>query len=130
MEKTMNELDNRIQAALEAATDLPGPIPEPTFAEEILETFRGKHSWLMITSWIKMGAVGLLAWFCVYQFFHQDTMMAMIAYSSLAIICTVSATCILLFLWVQMNHNTTVREIKRLELQIVLLLKRLQEKPE
>ena len=124
----MNELDNRIQAALEAATDLPGPIPEPTFAEEILETFHGKHRWLMITSWIKMGVVGLLAWLCVYQFFQQDTMMALIAYSSATIICLVSAGCILLFLWVQMNHNTTVREIKRLELQIAMLLKQLQEK--
>ena len=126
----MNELDNRIQAALEAATDLSGPIPEPTFAEEILETFHGKHSWLMIWSWIEMGGAGLLLCFCVYQFFHQETMMAMIAYASAAIICAVSAGCILLFLWIQMNHNITVREVKRLELQIAMLLKHLQEKPE
>lgn len=77
-----------------------------------------------------MAAVGVLALFCVVQFFQQETMMAMIAYASAAIICVVSAGSILLFLWVQMNHNTTVREIKRLELQVAILLKQLNEKSE
>jgi hypothetical protein len=57
----------------------------------------------------------------------QETMMAMIAYASLAIICTVAYAAIFLFIWVQMNHNTTVGEIKRIELQIALLSKQLSQ---
>ena len=124
----MNELDSRIQAALEAATDLSGPIPEPTFTDEILETFQGRHRWLMILSLVKTGLVGLLLCFCVYQFFQQETMMAMIAYASMMVICIVGYTCLMLLLWIQMNHNTIAREIKWLELQLLMLVKHFKEK--
>ena len=124
----MNELDDRIQAALNAATDLSEPLPDPTFAEEILESFQGRYRLLMITSWIKMIAVAFLTAFFVFQFFQQETMMAMIAFASAAIMSVVSAACLVLFLWVQMNHNTTVREVKRLETQIALLIRQLKDK--
>jgi len=124
----MNELDSRIQGALEAATDLSGPIPEPTLTDEILETFQGRHRWLMILSLIKTGLLGLLLCFCVYQFFQKETIMAMIAYASMTVICIVGYTCLILFLWIQMNHNTIVREIKRMELQLLMLIKHFKEK--
>ena len=123
----MNELDKRIQAALEAATELPASVPEPTITEEILETFRGRHSWIMISGGVKMALASILMVICAYQFFQQDTMMAMLAYATLVTVCAITSGCVILFLWVQMNHNTTVREIKRLELQIALLLRQLSK---
>ena len=121
----MNELDERIQAALQAATELPDSPPEPNITDEILDTFRGRHSWLMVWGGIKMSFASVLMVVCAYLFFQQDTMMAMLAYATLVTVCAVICCCIMLFLWVQLNHNTTVREIKRLELQIALLLRQL-----
>lgn len=123
----MNDLDAKIREVLAAASEPLDHIPEPSLTEEILATFSGRHRGLMITSGIKMAFVGFFALFCTFQFFQQETTMGLIAYASGAIICVVSAACLMLFLWVQMNHNTTVREIKRLELQIVLLMKELSE---
>ena len=124
----MNELDTRIQAALQAATELPERIPEPSLADEVLETFQGRHRWLMILSFIKTGFVAALMVFCIFQFFQQESTMAMIAYASATMICAVSYGCLILFLWIQMNHNTTVREVKRLELQLALLTRELKDK--
>ncbi len=124
----MNKLDTRIQAALQAATELPETIPEPTLAEEVLETFQGRRRWLMILSFIKLGFVAALLIFCVFQFFQQETTMAMIAYAMGATILAISYGCVFLFLWIQMNHNTTVREVKRLELQLALLTRELKDK--
>jgi CO dehydrogenase/acetyl-CoA synthase gamma subunit (corrinoid Fe-S protein) len=124
---TSQTLDKKIQAALASATDLPDDITQPNLAEEILKTFQGRHSWLMKWGLVKMAFAIIALCFAVYQFFMQETMMAMIAYASLAIICTVAYAAIFLFIWVQMNHNTTVGEIKRIELQIALLSKQLSQ---
>lgn len=121
----MNDLDTRIQKALQAASEFPDEIPEPTLAEEILDTISGRHQWLMILSLVKAALSTALFFFCCYQFFQQETVMGMIAYASVAVALIVVYCCILLFLWVQMNHNTTIREIKRLELRLLLLADKL-----
>lgn len=123
----MNDLDQRIQEALYAASELPEFIEETTLTQDILDTFQGKHRGLMILSWIKMAVIGALSYFCIYQFFQQESMMAMIAYATATIIFMAGAAVIMLFLWIKMNHNTTTREIKRLELQVALLVRELRQ---
>jgi Family of unknown function (DUF6768) len=124
----MNNLDQQIQEALHVASDLPESVEETTLTQDILDTFHGKHRGLMIISWIKMAVIAFLMCFSIYQFFQQDSIMAMIAYATATLIFTVSAVAIMLFLWIKMNHNTTTREIKRLELQVALLLHELRHR--
>ena len=124
----MNQLDKRIQEALQAASELPESIDETTLLQDILDTFQGKHRGLMIITGIKMAVVAVLMLFCIFQFFQQETMMAMMAYATATVVFVVSYACIFLFLWNQMNHNTTAREIKRLELQVALLIRELKNK--
>ena len=123
----MNTLDSKIQAALAAASDLPDDITQPNLASDIIDTLRGRHSWLMKWGVVKMIIAVILMCFCAYQFFMQDTMMGMIAYASATIICVIGYVAVFLFIWVQMNHNTTVSEIKRVELQLALLTKAIKD---
>jgi hypothetical protein len=126
----MSKVDNQIQAALRAATELQDPIPEPTFTEEFLgSSFKGRHNWLIMIGWAKSFAILALMGFCIYQFFQQESVMAMLAYACLAIFCFVSHAAIMLFVWMQIHHNTAITEVKKLELQIMLLLKQLQKEP-
>ena len=125
----MNQLDKRIQEALQAASELPESIDETTVLQDILDTFQGKHRGLMIITGIKMAVAAVIMLFCIVQFFQQETMMAMMAYATATVVFTVSYGCVFLFLWNQMNHNTTAREIKRLELQVALLIRELKNKP-
>ena len=123
----MNSLDKQIQEALRVASELPEIADEPTLTQDILDTFHGRHRVLMILTWIKMVVVAVLMYVCIYQFFQQESMMAMIAYATATIIFVVSAACIMLFLWIRMNHNMTTREIKRLEVQVALLIGELKD---
>lgn len=122
----MNQLDQRIREALQAASEIPESADETTLAQDILDTFHGKHRGLMIISWIKMIVVAVLVYFCIFQFFQQESIMAMMAYATATVVFTVSAGCILLFLWIRVNHNTTARDIKQLELQIALLIREIK----
>ena len=53
--------------------------------------------------------------------------MGMIGYATETVLCKVAYATIWLFIWMQMNHNTTVREVKRLELQLMLRAKQLRD---
>ncbi len=123
----MNDLDAKIRQALQAATELPEPTPEPSLTEEFMDAFKGRHSFLNISGAVKMVVAGLIFYFCIYQFFQQESTMGMLAYATTALICMAVACTTMLWLWVQMNHNTTVREIKKLELQMALLTAELQQ---
>ena len=124
----MDKLDSQILAALESATDLPEHLQEPDLTDEILDTFNGRHSFLMKWAAFKAVAAVVLILFCMYQFFHQDTMMALIAYAAMTVLCAVAYAAVFLVVWIQMSHNRTVREVKRVELQLALLARQLREK--
>lgn len=113
---------------MNAATELPDNIPEPTLTEELLETITGRHEFLMKWIVIKaVAAVGLML-FCIWQFFQQDSPMAMLAYATAILLCAIGYAAVVTFFWIRLNHNTTIREIKRLELQMALMARQAQQR--
>jgi len=124
----MNELDQRIKQALERATDLPESIESPDMADELIEVFQGSRSWIMKWAVFKGASAACLLFFCIYQFFQQTSTMAMLAYASAAMLCAIGYAAVVLFVWIQMQHNNTVREVKKLELQIALLNQQLGDR--
>ncbi|MFT7218486.1 MAG: uncharacterized membrane protein YciS (DUF1049 family) [Candidatus Azotimanducaceae bacterium] len=127
MATTRDTLDSKIQAVLTSATDLPDDLLEPGLTKDLIDTFNGRHSWVMKWGLVKMALAAVAMVFFAYQFFQQAETMAMIAYATGAILCAVAYAAVFNFIWVQMNHNTNLREIKRLELQIALLTRSLTE---
>ncbi len=123
----MNNLDQRIQALLKQASDLPEHIDEPSVADEIISTFKGRRSWLLKWAAVKMIAAVVFMLFFAYQFFQQDSVMAMIAFATGTLLCAFAYASVFLFVWIQMNHNNTVSEIKRLELQLAILSRKLDQ---
>lgn len=124
----MNELDQRIKQALERATDLPEGFESPGVANELVEVFHGQRAWLMKWAVIKMVSAGVIMLFCIYQFFQQTSTMAMMGYASAVLLCAIAYSAVALFVWIQVNHNNTVREVKKLELQIALLNQQMSQK--
>ena len=123
----MDNLDKKIQQLLENASEATPFTDEPSLIEELILTFKGRHRALMIPTAIKMISAGLIFYFCIYQFFQQETTMAMMAYATAALIALIVAASTLLFFWIQLNHNTTVREIKRVDLRCAMILRALEE---
>lgn len=122
----MNELDKRIERALKDISGSVDITSEATVLEDLATTFKGQYRTILIIAWTKLIAVTALWVYAIYEFFFQETMMGMIAYASLAVICTVSMTSISIMLWIILSRNTTIREIKRLELQVALLTNKLE----
>ena len=86
----------------------------------------GQYRNIMILTGVKWLVVVALWTFCIYQFFHQEEIMAMIAYASGAIMCSVVIAGIAGFFFQEVNKSIFNREIKRLELQVALLIKHIK----
>ncbi len=126
----MDDLDVKIKAALESATEENVFLGEhkSTYSEDIAATFTGKYKFLFVLSSAKLLAAEILAIFSIYQFFMTDQIKEMLAYGFLATACMITIATIFLFFWQDMSKNQTNREIKRLELQITLLIDYLKER--
>lgn len=122
----MNDLDKIIKDALKGTTDSIGITDDPSMIEGFISTFQGQHKAILILAAIKLIPIAIMMVGSVYLFFQQESTMALIAYASLAIICMVGLMTIYLFLWISLNNNTLHRDVKRLELQIALLLQKLE----
>ena len=116
-----DELDAQIKAALQHESNTPFTGQIATIIEEVSQTFSGQHRILLLWSVAKMVGAVILAIFSVYQFFQQESMMALIAYAALAIICVIVEATIFLTIWISIQNNNRQRDIKRLELQVALL---------
>ena len=122
----MNNLDQKIEQALRDASGPVNITDEATILEDLAATFQGQYRVILILAWVKAAAQAVLMVYCAYQFFLQDSVMAMLAYASVTIICVISLTTIYVIFYVCLNRNVTIREIKRLELQIALLNNKLE----
>ena len=122
----MNELDKKIKDALRGSTGSIEITDDPSMIEDFISTFQGQHKAILMLATIKIIPLAIMLVGSVYLFFQQDTQMALIAYASSAIICLVGLMTIYLFLWISLNNNTLHRDVKRLELQIALLLQKLE----
>ena len=122
----MNDLDEKIKDALRGSTGSIEITDDPSMIEGFISTFQGQHKAILMLATIKIIPIAIILVGSVYLFFQQDTQMALIAYASSAIICMVGLMTIYLFLWISLNNNTLHRDVKRLELQIALLLQKLE----
>jgi len=118
-------LDEQIKAALQADSNSSFTGQVATIIEELSQTFSGQHRVLLLWSVGKLFGAAVILIVSIYQFFQQDTMMALIAYASLAIICVIAEATIFLTIWISIQNNNRQRDTKRLELQVALLNDRL-----
>ena len=124
----MNELDDKIRQALqkedaELFAEFGG---EPSMYEMIMETFRGRHRWLMV-----YGVIWTMAFFVAFiwsgvKFFNAEETRELLMWAALCIVCWTGVTMLKAWYWMEMNKNAVTREIKRLELQIARLANRIK----
>ncbi len=82
---------------------------------------RGKLGWLaIIMNIVHLLVFGVFVYFVV-QFFNTEETNELIKYASGGFLCLVFMGMIKLFMWMQMDKNDILRELKRLELQISVL---------
>ncbi|WP_422080830.1 DUF6768 family protein [Ulvibacterium sp.] len=89
--------------------------------------YKSKLGWLAILMNIVHLIVFALFVYCVVQFFNTTDTNSLIKWCSGGFLCMIVMGMLKLFVWMQMDKNDMLRELKRLELQIAALSHRLDK---
>jgi hypothetical protein len=97
---------------------------EQNLLGKIGEVYRGRLGWLAVI----MNVVHLLIFgafvYCLVQFFSTDEIKELITWSSAGFLCMIAMGMLKLYVWMQIDKNDILREMKRLELQLATLMSR------
>jgi hypothetical protein len=100
-------------------------LEEQNLIGKIGEVYKGKLGWLAAI----MNVVHLLMFiafiYCIVQFFNTEVTNELIKWASAGFLSMIAMGMLKLFIWMQMDKNDILRELKRLELQIATLTTRL-----
>ncbi|HEX2854752.1 MAG TPA: DUF6768 family protein [Opitutaceae bacterium] len=115
----MNDLDQKIQAALrrDQPADLLGS--EPNLAEEILIAFRGRQRWQSSLLIILNLAIFAALVFAVVRFDGSAEVTAQLRWGGLALVLLLMITMLKIWFWLEMSTNRVLREVKRVELLLL-----------
>ncbi len=115
----MSKLDDDIKKALageESGYDL---MEEEGILRQWARIYRGKMRWLAIAVTIETVVIMVLIALAGIEFFQVDDTRWQIFYATGIVILSGIILLIKVWGWMQMNHNSLQREIKRLELRIL-----------
>ncbi|MGB5461108.1 MAG: DUF6768 family protein [Eudoraea sp.] len=122
MNKKTEKIDELIKETLskeEAA--FYDELEEQNLMGKIGEVYKGKLGWLAAI----MNVVHLLMFmafvYCIVQFFNTENTNELIKWASAGFLSMIAMGMLKLFVWMQMDKNDILRELKRLELQIATL---------
>ena len=91
------------------------------------EVYKGKLGWLaVVMNIVHLVAFGFLI-YCIVQFFNTQETNELIKWSSAAFLCMIVMGMLKLFVWMQMDKNDILRNLKRLELQLATLMSRMDK---
>lgn len=116
----MNNLDERIRAALES--DGASSNPTPTIAEELLQTFRGQSRWMnRFAAVMSLLMFGLWIWTSL-RFVQAGDLDLKLEWGMASLFCLLFISFLKVWFWMTMHSNRVVREVKRVELLLAKLL--------
>ncbi len=125
----MSELDDKIREALrtEDAELLDRVGGEPSMFELVMETFRGRHRWLVLLTVFWSLVFFVLAIVTAVKFFTTEDSRDMMLWALAFVFCMSAVSMMKVWFWMELNKNAIMREIKRLELQIAQLAARVKD---
>ncbi|WP_242205331.1 DUF6768 family protein [Aestuariivivens insulae] len=89
--------------------------------------FQGKNKWIMYLMNVMTLVFFVLFVYCLVQFFNTEAVNELIKWGIGSIAFLLGVSMLKVFAWMQMDKNALMREIKRLELQILSLSSRITE---
>jgi uncharacterized membrane protein len=119
----MNKLDDAIRQALsrEDAALLEGLGADQPLHSQLMQTFQGKLAWMNVVGWIAGFVLAAVLFFCGWQFLQAPEIRDMLIWGAAAGLAAAGIVLTKLWFWMELQKNSIVREIKRLELQVARL---------
>jgi len=128
MKNKMEEIDQLIKDTLskeEAA--FYDSLDEQNLFQMVFGLFKGKNAWLLIITNIMTVIFFGLFVYCSFQFFNVDTTEELLRWGFLTVMLLLSLSVLKIYAWMQMDKNAILREMKRLELQVMSLSGKLSD---
>ena len=128
MNNDLEKIDELIKEALsQEEAKFYDELEEQNLFGKIGEVYKGKLGWLAIIMNIVHLIVVVLLVYCVVAFFKAEAIKELIKWASGGFLCMIMGAMIKLYIWMQMDKNDILREIKRLELQLAVLTNKRSE---
>lgn len=126
MKINMEDIDKLIKETLsKEEVKFYESLEEQNMFNKIIGLFIGKNKWLLILMNIMTLVFFGLFLYCVVQFFEVSETKELLKWGIGSIIFLLGVSMLKVFAWMQMDKNTILREMKRLELQMSSLLGKL-----
>lgn len=121
----MSKLDQAIRQSLsvEDAAFL-AKFEEQSPFHEALGTFSGKWGLMNIFAAVLTFGVFAIAVSCAWNAINAEAARETVLWSAGGIVAMVGVAMLKMYFWMEMNKNVTLREVKRLELQVARLASR------
>ncbi|WP_299684919.1 DUF6768 family protein [uncultured Dokdonia sp.] len=128
MRKEYEEIDVLIKEALtEEETKFYDSLDEQNVFQMLGGVFDGKNKWIIIMMNIVSFIAMVFFVYCTVQFFNTDVTNELIKWAVGGTFCMLIVSMLKVFIWMQMDKNSIIRELKRLELQVSTLSSKLHE---
>ncbi len=122
MKNKMEEIDELIKDTLskeEAA--FYDSLEEQNVFQSLFGLYKGKNAWFLILSNILTFVFLGLFVYSLIQFFKVETVEALIKWGFGSVVFLINICMLKLYAWMQMDKGAILREMKRLELQVMSL---------
>ena len=128
MKNEMEEIDNLIRDTLnQEEAKFYDALDEQNIFEMIFGLFKGKNAWINILMNIVVVVFFGFFIYCGIQFFESETIEGLIKWGIGSLILFVSISMLKIFSWMQMDKHAILREMKRLELQVMSLSSKISD---
>ena len=115
----MNDIDQKIQAALRRDGADRNIVDEPNLAEEIFTAFRGRHRFVSTLAFFLTFALFAAAVWSGWRFYTAEAVDAQIQWAALTLLFMIMVGFLKIWFWLEMHTNRVMRELKRVELLLV-----------
>lgn len=127
--KNQEEIDQLIRKALtEEEAKFYEQLDEQNLQQMVSGLFSGKNKWITVLSFIIMPLLFAGAIYCAFQFAQASEIKDMMIWCTATFFLLIATGFIKLYHFMQMDKNAIIREVKRMELQVAVLNKKLSEK--
>jgi hypothetical protein len=128
MKTNMEDIDQLIKETLtREEAKFYDELDEQNIFQMVLGVFTGKNKWIMyIMNIMTIIFFGLFV-YCTIQFFNTDVTNELIKWGIGGFALLMAVSMMKIFVWMQMDKNAIMREMKRLELQVSSLSGKLSE---
>lgn len=121
----MNKLDDAIRQALSAEdAAFLANFDDQSPLHEALGTFSGKWGAMNAFAALVTFAMFFAAAYCAWNAFTDTDVRETVLWSAGALFGMLAVAMLKMYFWMEINKNVTLREVKRLELQVVRLATR------